>query len=106
MTTQDSHTTAPGAHAAVSETVHPANPPYMIIWVVLLVLTLAEVGYAFLNLPKVWLAVGLIAMAFWKAAMVAAYYMHLKWEPRRLMWLALSPLPLIAILILVVMTEY
>jgi caa(3)-type oxidase subunit IV len=45
-------------------------------------------------------------MAFWKAALVALYYMHLRWEPKRLFWLVISPLPLIAILILVVMTEY
>jgi cytochrome c oxidase subunit 4 len=106
MHTQPSDAAAPGAHAAISETEHPSNPPYILIWVVLLVLTLAEVGYAFLNIPKVYLAVGLIVMAFWKAALVALYYMHLRWEPRRLWMLAISPLPLIAILILVVMTEY
>ena len=34
------------------------NAPYMLIFGVLLVLTLAEVGYAFLSLPKFWLALG------------------------------------------------
>jgi cytochrome c oxidase subunit 4 len=92
--------------AAAPETEHPHNPPYMLIWVVLLVLTLAEVGYAFLSLPKVFLAVGLVVMAFWKAALVALYYMHLRWEPRRLWILAVSPLPLVAILILAVLMEY
>lgn len=82
------------------------DPPYFIIWFVLLVLTLAEVGYAFLSLPKFWLALGLIVMAFWKAALVALYYMHLRWEPRRLWVLAASPLPLVAILLLAVLTEY
>lgn len=82
------------------------DPPYILIWVVLLVLTLAEVGYAFLALPKLWLAVGLVVMAIWKAALVALYYMHLRWEPRRLWVLATAPLPLIAILILAVITEF
>jgi cytochrome c oxidase subunit 4 len=82
------------------------NAPYMLIWGILLVLTLAEVGYAFLSLPKFWLALGLIVMAIWKAVLVALYYMHLRWEPRRLWILAVSPLPLIVILILAVLTEY
>lgn len=82
------------------------EPRYFLIWGVLLVLTLAEVGYAFLPLPRPVLATGLIAMAFWKASLVALYFMHLRWEPRRLWILAVSPLPLIAILILAVITEY
>jgi cytochrome c oxidase subunit IV len=88
-----------GAHAG-------HNAPYMLIWGILLVLTLAEVGYAFLSLPKIWLALGLIIMAVWKAILVALFYMHLRWEPKRLWVLAVSPLPLIAILILAVSMEY
>ena len=83
-----------------------APPRYILIWVILLVLTLAEVGYAFLDLPKVVLAVGLVFMAVWKAVMVAMYYMHLKYEPRRLWILAVSPLPLAVILVLAVITEF
>ena len=71
-----------------------AQPRYILIWVILLVLTLAELGYAFLDLPKVVLAVGLVFMAVWKAVMVAMYYMHLRYEPARLWILAISPLPL------------
>ena len=82
------------------------NAPYMLIWGILLVLTLAEVGYAFLSLPKFWLALGLVVMAVWKAVLVALFYMHLRWEPKRLWVLAVSPLPLIAILILAVLMEY
>ncbi len=83
-----------------------AHPRYVLIWVILLVLTLAEVGYAFLDLPKVVLAVGLVLMAVWKAGLVAMYYMHLRYEPRRLWVLAVSPLPLAVILVLAVMTEF
>jgi cytochrome c oxidase subunit 4 len=82
------------------------DPPYMFIFAVLLVLTLAEVGYAFLSLPKLWLAVGLIVMAIWKATLVALYYMHLRWEPPRLWVLVTAPLPLVVILIVAVMTEF
>ena len=82
------------------------DPPYMIIWAVLLIMTLAEVGFAFLSLPKVWLAIGLCVMAIWKAILVALYYMHLKWEPRRLWILVAAPLPLVVILITAVLTEF
>lgn len=83
-----------------------ANPRYILIWVILIALTLAELGYAFLDLPKVVLAVGLIFMAVWKAVMVAMYYMHLRYEPARLWILAISPLPLAVILVLAVITEF
>ena len=85
---------------------HAEPPRYILIWVVLLVLTLGEVGYAFLDLPKFWLATGLILMAMYKALLVAMYYMHLKYEPRRLWLLAVSPLPLAVILVLAVITEF
>jgi cytochrome c oxidase subunit 4 len=105
MTTQPAHDTMDAA-ATLDEGAHASHPPYMLIWFVLLVLTLAEVGYAFLSLPKFWLALGLIVMAVWKALLVALYFMHLRWEPKRLWVLAVSPLPLVAILILAVLMEY
>ncbi len=83
-----------------------AHPRYILIWVILAVLTAAEVGYAFLDLPKVVLAVGLVLMAVWKAVMVAMYYMHLRYEPARLWILAISPIPLAFILVLAVITEF
>ena len=89
----------------MSEQEH-ANPRYILIWVILLVLTLAEVGYAFLDLPKIMLAVGLVFMAVWKAVLVAMYYMHLRYEPKRLWILAVSPLPLAVLLVLAVITEF
>jgi cytochrome c oxidase subunit 4 len=83
-----------------------AHPRYILIWVILLVLTLAEVGYAFMDLPKLILALGLIFMAVWKAVLVAMYYMHLRYEPARLWILAISPIPLAFILVLAVITEF
>jgi len=84
------------------------HPPYILIWVVLLVLTLAEVGMSLYmtNISRVWLGVGLILMAVWKAILVAMYYMHLKYEPARLWILAISPLPLAVILVLAVISEF
>ena len=84
------------------------HPPYILIWVVLLVLTLAEVAMSLYmtNVSRVWLGVGLILMAVWKAVLVAMYYMHLKYEPARLWILAVSPLPLAVILVLAVISEF
>lgn len=93
-----------GRHEAGSA--EHSDPPYFLVWGALFVLTMAEVGYAFLNLPEFWLAVGLILMAIWKALLVALYYMHLKFEPRGIWMLAASPLPLAAILVLAVLTEF
>jgi caa(3)-type oxidase subunit IV len=78
----------------------------MLIWLILFVLTLAEVGVAFLShIPKNVLILILLALAVWKAALVALYYMHLKFEPRKLWLLVISPLPLAAILVVIVLTE-
>ena len=84
------------------------HPPYILIWVVLLLLTLAEVAMSLYmtNVSKVVLAVGLIFMAVWKAALVAMYYMHLRYEPARLWILAISPIPLAFILVLAVISEF
>ncbi|MCH2452337.1 MAG: cytochrome C oxidase subunit IV family protein [Gemmatimonadetes bacterium] len=79
---------------------------YIAIWVILLALTLGEVFYAFLPLSKMMLALGLIAMAIWKAALVGLYYMHLRYEPRNLWILAISPLPLAFIMVLAIITEF
>ncbi len=82
------------------------KPNYYMIWLYLAVLTAAEVGVAFISqIPKQVLILILLAMAVWKAVLVALYYMHLKFEPKRLWWIALSPLPLAVILVVIVLME-
>ena len=82
------------------------KPNYIGIWFILLVLTIAEVGVAFFSgMPKVVLIVLLLILALWKALLVALYYMHLKFEPKTLWVIALSPVPLIMILLSVVLFE-
>jgi cytochrome c oxidase subunit 4 len=92
--------------AAGATTTHRKQPNYYLIWVFLGVLTLAEIGVAFLSaIPKQVLIIILVALAVWKALLVAMYYMHLKFEPRKLWWIAAAPLPLAVILIIIVMME-
>ena len=83
------------------------TPNYYKIWLYLLILTIAEVLVAFVSgLPDVVLILILLAMAVWKAALVGMYYMHLRFEPPRLVMLALAPIPLaILITLTVVMME-
>src|SRR5918912_1904312 len=83
-----------------------AHPNYILIWVFLAVLTAVELSVAFLPWPKKVIIVLLIGMAFWKAALVGLYYMHLRFEPNRLRILALAPLTHFAVLVLAVITEW
>lgn len=85
---------------------HHAHPNYILIWVFLAVLTALELTVAFLPWPKTIIILILIGMAFYKAALVGLYYMHLRFEPNRLRILALAPLPLFAVLVLAVITEF
>jgi cytochrome c oxidase subunit 4 len=83
------------------------HPNYMAIWAWLFVLTLAELGVAFLTVfPKRVLIVMLIGLALWKALLVALYYMHLRFEANRVRILAIAPLPLAVIMVMAVITEY
>jgi cytochrome c oxidase subunit 4 len=82
------------------------HPNYVAIWVWLAVLTVIEVGVAFIShFPKLTLMLILVALAIWKALLVALYFMHLKFERRTLRTIALIPLPLAVLLVLVTITE-
>ena|ERR1041385_2239991 len=93
------------AHAGEAH-VHK-SPNYMLIWLYLFILTVAEVGTAFFShMPKAILIVALLFLAVWKALLVAAYYMHLKFETRTLWWIVAVPIPLILILLSTVLMEH
>ena len=83
-----------------------SHPNYIGIWVALAVLTALELGVAFLDWRKTTLILILLGLAVWKALLVALYYMHLRYEPKRVHLLVLTPIPLIVILLFAVMTEY
>lgn len=79
------------------------KPNYYLVWLYLLILTIAEVGVAFVShLPDTWLILILLFLAVWKAALVAMYYMHLKFEPPRLVIMVLAPIPLAILITLTV----
>ena len=78
---------------------------YLRIFYILLVLTIVEVAIVYLHLPKILLISLLVVLAVWKAALVALHFMHLKFEKRTLMMIALSPVVLCVFLILMLMPD-
>lgn len=96
---------APRPQDAVTEPSHAPHANYMVVWGALFAMTILEVGVAFLAFAKVAIIAALIVLAVWKALLVAMYYMHLRYEPRRLWFLAASPLPLAIILVTAVLFE-
>jgi cytochrome c oxidase subunit IV len=76
------------------------EPNYMGVFWALLVLTLAEVGVFWLQPPKLVLVLSLVGMALAKAGLVAAYFMHLRFEKSTLALIVLSPLLLSALILI------
>ena len=76
---------------------------YIAVWAGLAVLTVVEVAIVYLRLPRQLMVVSLVFLALWKAMLVALYFMHLKFEPRRLLTIVLAPLPLAVILVVTIM---
>src|SRR3989475_11230965 len=66
------------------ETAHRKHPNYVLIWVYLAILTAIEIGVAFMShLPKQIIIPGLGFFAVWRARLVARYFLHLKFGPRK-----------------------
>ena len=74
-------------------------PNYMAIWGMLAILTMVEVAIVYFRLPRRLMVVSLVFLALWKAMLVALYFMHLRFEPKRLLYVVLAPLPLALILV-------
>lgn len=65
---------------------------YTVIYVVLFVFATAQVAIEFTNIAY-WVAVtAILVLSVIKAVVVAAYYQHLKYEPRSITYVMLSGL--------------
>ncbi|MFC6963895.1 cytochrome C oxidase subunit IV family protein [Halocatena marina] len=65
---------------------------YSVIYVVLFVFATAQVAIEFTNIAY-WVAVtAILVLSVIKAVVVAAYYQHLKYEPRSITYVMLSGL--------------
>jgi cytochrome c oxidase subunit IV len=78
---------------------------YMAVFWWLLVLTIAEIAVIYMPIVRLAVVILLVSMAISKAALVALYFMHLKFEPRTLGLVALSPFVLCVFLILMLMPD-
>lgn len=82
------------------------HPNYVAVWGALFVLTVVEVAAVYLRIPRHLLVLSLLLLAAWKALLVALYFMHLRFEPKRLALIAMAPLPLGVILVGAVLQEF
>src|SRR5438477_4590673 len=78
-----------------------AHPNYMKIFWWLAALTIVELIVVFLPFGKMTNGTLLCALALGKAALVAAYFMHLKFEAKTMTWIAFTPLAIATLLIFV-----
>ena len=103
------HAPEPHAAGAHAKPHGPTTSTFITIWLTLGVLTLIEIF-----VPQVYSApwnhntkiLLLIFLASAKAILVAAYFMHLKWETRWVRWIALMPAYMALFAILLMCEEY
>ncbi len=82
------------------------HPNYWMVWAGLALLTFIELFIAGFPWSKTLIIVVLLALAIWKALLVALYFMHLRFEKNRMRIFAVAPLPLTVIIVIAVLTEY
>ena len=82
---------------------HHVEPNYIAVFVALFVFTLIEVGMTYLPIPQIATVIFLIALAIVKAALVALFFMHLKFDSRLLTPIFVVPLSLGTVLIIILM---
>ena len=81
------------------------EPNYMNIFWTLAVLTVVEIGVVYLPMSKLVIGFLLVSLACTKAALVAMYFMHLKFERSTLGIIALTPLLLCVFLIFMLLPD-
>jgi caa(3)-type oxidase subunit IV len=95
--------------ANVMEQGHGAGhtePNYMAVFVALSVLTVAEIGVAVMpGFPRWAVGTMLVILAFGKAALVALYFMHLKFEKKTLTIIAATPILLCVMLMIMLLPD-
>ncbi len=88
----------------MADTTHK-EPNYIGVFWWLLILTIIEIGVIYTPLAKLVIAILLISLAVSKAALVALFFMHLKFERLTLGMVALSPFILCVFLILMLLPD-
>ncbi len=81
------------------------HPNYMAIFWYLAILTVVEIAVIFMPIGKLTIGVLLCALAVTKAALVAMYFMHLRFETRTLGMIAVTPLAIATLLVFVLLPD-
>lgn len=81
------------------------HPNYMAIFWYLAVLTVIEIAVIYTPLPKFTIGVLLCGLALGKAALVAMYFMHLRFEVRTLGMIAITPLVIATLLVFILLPD-
>jgi cytochrome c oxidase subunit 4 len=81
------------------------HPNYMLIFWWLAALTVIELAVVFMPLTKLTIGVLLCGLALAKAALVAMYFMHLRFETRTLALIALTPVTIATLLVIVLLPD-
>lgn len=89
----------------MAQTEHKEHPKYMNIFWWLTGLTLVEIGVAMPEYAIVLKAILLIGLACSKAALVAGYFMHLKFERRTLAAIVITPFLICVFLVIMLMPD-
>jgi len=71
---------------------HHSKTQFFVVWGGLLVLTAIEVVLAYQNMQPVKMLVILMGLSLFKAALIIAYFMHLKFEVPRMKVLLMASL--------------
>src|ERR1700752_5017546 len=89
------------AHAHAEEHFAGSNKLFTSIWVWLVVLTLIEIFLAYKPMPIHLMLIVLLGLSIIKAALIVAYFMHLKFERLSLI-LTIVPMLVVCIMLLFV----
>ncbi|MEJ7839229.1 MAG: cytochrome C oxidase subunit IV family protein [Thermomicrobiales bacterium] len=96
------HTPANSGHAEGGGHAHPTERDYIKIAIILSIVTAAEVVIYYIEALEMILVPALLIMSGFKFVVVVGYFMHLKFDDRRLMWIFVSGLALALSVFLVV----
>ena len=89
----------------MAENGHKEHPKYIRIFLWLLALTIIEVAVAIPEYSIVLKAIVLIGLACIKAALVAIYFMHLKFERKTLTAIVLTPFIICVFLVIMLLPD-
>jgi cytochrome c oxidase subunit 4 len=80
---------------------HQGSRIYIVVWIWLLALTAVEVFLGYKHLPLMTMLVLLLGLSIVKAALIIAYFMHLRFEKTSMAWTLMPPLVICIVLMIV-----